>query len=429
MLDINYIKENKEAVKKAIEQKKVKLDLEELLSVDSQRRGLISQVDSLRAERNQAAKDRNIEKGKSVKQHLDELEPKLKNLEKKFYDLMIFVPNVPHSDVPEGKDESENQVVRKWGEPKTFDFKVQDHMQLGKSLDLIDTEKASKISGTRFAYLKNQAVLLEFALIQYTFSILGNKNILEEIAKKANIDIDPKPFTPVLPPMMIKPDVYTKMARLDPLQAEERYYLQNDDTYLIGSAEHTLGPLHMDETLPESSFPIRYVGFSTSYRREAGSYGKDIQGIIRLHQFDKIEMESFTLPEDSLKEQDFIVAIQEHLIQGLNLPYQVVMICTGDMGGPDARQIDIETWMPGQNKYRETHTSDMMTDYQARRLNTKFKKPDGTTSFVHMNDATAFAIGRILVAILENNQQADGSITVPEALVPYTGFTTISPKE
>ncbi|HUZ92396.1 MAG TPA: aminoacyl--tRNA ligase-related protein, partial [Candidatus Paceibacterota bacterium] len=206
---------------------------------------------------------------------------------------------------------------------------------------------------------------------------------------------------------------------------EERYYIPSDDAYLVGSAEHTLGPLHMDETIPEENLPLRYVGFSTAFRREAGSYGKDTKGILRVHQFDKIEIESFTLPEYAVTEQDFIVAIQENMMWELELPYQVVQICTGDMGGPDARQIDIETWIPSQGKYRETHTSDYMGDYQARRLNTKVKRKSGKTEFVHMNDATAFAIGRTLIAIMENYQTKDGKIEVPKVLQKYLGKKVI----
>jgi seryl-tRNA synthetase len=214
------------------------------------------------------------------------------------------------------------------------------------------------------------------------------------------------------------------MARLEP--REERYHTEADDLYLVGSAEHTLGPIHMDEVIPAEKLPIRYAGYSTAFRREAGAASKDTRGIIRMHQFDKLELESFCLPEHSYQEQDFFVAIQEYIMKSLGLPYQVVLICTGDMGGPDHRQFDIETWMPGQNKYRETQTSDLMTSYQSRRLNTRFKKKDEKPDFVHMNDATAIAVGRTLVAIMENNQQADGSIKIPEVLQKYMGKSVIA---
>ncbi len=428
MLDINYIKENIDIVRKAINQKHSHADLDQLLSIDEKKRELVRKIDELREQRNIAAKNKNIEQGKKIKETLAILEPQLKEIEKKFFDLMILIPNIPLDNVPEGEDESENKVIRKWGEIKEFSFTPKSHIDLGESLDLINTSKAAEVTGSRFAYLLNQAVILEFAIISYTFSVLQDTQILKSIAQKIDPNISINPFIPVLPPVMIKPDVYIKMGRLDQFQAEDRYYLPKDDLYLIGSAEHTLGPLHMNEVISEDRLPLRYIGFSTSFRREAGSYGKDIQGILRMHQFDKIELESFCLPENSKKEQDFIVAIQEYLVQSLNLPYHVVEICTGDMGGPDARQIDIETWIPSQNKYRETHTSDLMTDYQARRLNTKVKRKDGKVEFVHTNDATAFALGRILIAIFENYQQEDGCIFIPDVLKPFVNFTKISPK-
>jgi seryl-tRNA synthetase len=214
------------------------------------------------------------------------------------------------------------------------------------------------------------------------------------------------------------------MGRLEP--KDDRYYIESDDLYLIGSAEHTLGPIHMNETLDENELPIRYLGFSTSFRREAGTYGKDTRGILRLHQFDKLEMESFSSPQNSLEEQKFFIAIQEYLMSSLGLSYQLVLKCTADMGDPDFRAIDVETWMPGQNSFRETHTSDLMNDYQSRQLKTKVKNKDGQIELVHTNDATAFATGRVIIAIMENYQQADGSIIVPEALVPFMGKEVIN---
>lgn len=249
-------------------------------------------------------------------------------------------------------------------------------------------------------------------------STLTDEKTLKKIIKDAKLDISSKPFIPVVPPVFIKPEVFQKMGRLEP--KEERYYIPSDDLYLIGSAEHTLGSMHMDETLSEDSLPLRYIGFSTAFRREAGSYGKDTKGILRVHQFDKLEMESFASTADALKEQDLFVAIQEYLLQQLNLPYQVMAICTGDMGGPDYRQIDIETWMPGQDKYRETHTADYMTDFQSRRLNIKIKQGENA-ELAYMNDATAIAVGRTIIAIMENYQQEDGSIEIPKVLKPYMG--------
>ena len=435
MLDINYIRENTDKVREAIKDRHSKFDLDRLLEIDEQRKALNTEVEALRAKRNEAAKtrqsrptDKDIEKGKGLKTELDKKEAELKKINDDFIAFMLMVPNIPLDEVPLGIDDSENVVIRKFGEPKKFNFRPKDHLELGEALGIIDVETAAKVSGSRFVYLKGEAVLLQMALINYAFKVLGDEELLKTIAEKVDKNLSPKAFIPVIPPVMIKPEVYIKMARLDPMQAEERYHLQNDNIYLIGSAEHTLGSMHMDEAIPEDRLPLRYVGYSSAFRREAGSYGKDTKGILRVHQFDKVEIETFSTPESSLKEQEFIVAIQEHLMQGLNLPYQVVSVCTGDLGTPDQRQFDIETFMPAQNVYRETHSADNTSDYQARRLGTKVKRKDGSSAILHMNDATVFAIGRTLIAILENNQQEDGSVLVPEVLIPYTGFSVIKVK-
>lgn len=418
MLDIKFIRDNPKLVADKAKQKGYDVDVDKLLKVDAERRKLIEEVDKIRSERKKAADERNESKGQQLKSLLRQKEDELEKLHEEFYFLIREIPNIPLDDVPVGKDESENRPIKKWGETKKFDFKVKDYSELGESLDLIDTNTASKVAGSRFGYIKGELALMQFALIQFALDILTKESELKKIAK----NYIPKPFIPVIPPVMIKPQVFDRMARLEP--KEERFYIEKDNLYLIGSAEHTLGPIHIDQTLDEKDLPKRYVGYSTAFRREAGSYGKDTKGIFRVHQFDKLEIESFTLPEESKKEQDFIVSIQEHLMQLLEIPYQVVMICTGDMGGPDARQIDINAWFPAQNKYRETHTSDLNTDYQARRLNTKVRRKNGDIEFVHMNDATVFA-GRTLLAILENYQQKDGSVKIPEILTKYTNFKKI----
>ncbi len=436
MLDIKFIRQNPDKIKEICAKKSVNLDVDALLEVDRRRRELLQAIEDMRAKKNQASKQIITAREEKEKQRIilemrelddnnDHLGQKLKEIDDKFNALMMQVPNLITDDVPIGKDESENKVIRKWGEPGEFNFSPRDHVELGERLDIIDTKKASEVSGARFGYLKREAALLEFALIQYTFQTLTSKKTIKKIADSVQKEYSAKPFVPVIPPDFIRPQVFEKMARLSPEDKDERYYFPQDDIYLIGSAEHTLGPLHMEEIIPEKDLPIRYLGFSTSFRREAGSYGKDTRGIFRVHQFDKIEMESFTLPENSLKEQEFILTVQEYLVRSLKLPYQMVMICTGDMGKPDARQIDIEVWMPGQGRYRETHTSDLMTDYQARRLNTRVRREEGDIEFVHMNDATAFAMGRILIAIVENYQQKDGSIRVPQVLQKYVGFKKI----
>jgi seryl-tRNA synthetase len=424
MLDIKYIREHADTVKDAVKNKKAKVDIDALLKIDTRRRKLIADIEGLNQERGDAAKAKDIERGKLIKENLAVVEAEFKDIDALYMELMYKVPNVPSVDTPVGANEDENQVIRQVGEPTKFDFQPKEHWQLGEALGIIDTETATAVSGSRFAYLKGDLALMEFALIQFVMQTLTNRETLERIIKKAGLSVAPTPFVPVIPPVMIRPEVYARMGRLEP--KEERYYIPSDDSYLIGSAEHTLGPMYMDKTLAEKELPLRFIGFSTAFRREAGSYGKDMKGILRLHQFDKLEMESFCVPELSTEEQDFFVACQEHIVSSLGLPYQVLQICTGDMGGPDYRQIDIETWMPGQNRYRETHTSDLMTDYQSRRLNIKVKR-DGTgkNEIVHMNDATA-AAGRTLISIMENYQQDDGSIAVPEALQPFMfGITKI----
>ncbi|MBX4211465.1 MAG: serine--tRNA ligase [Candidatus Yanofskybacteria bacterium] len=427
MLDIKFIRENPDKVREAAQSKGVEVDIDKLLALDNRRRQVIQDLEALRAEQNQKSKGK-IEESerealKQLKEKIKDLGEQLESIEHDYEALMLNVPNVPTDDVPVGPDESGNQIVKTVGELPKFDFEPKDHIELGERLDLVNTKKAGEVVGARFTYLKNEAALLQFALAQLVFETVTNEDTLKKIIKKAGLDIPATPFIPVVPPVFIRPDVYQKMARLEPI--EERYYIPTDDLYLIGSAEHTMGPLHMNEMLSEEELPKRYIGYSTAFRREAGSYGKDTQGILRLHQFDKLEMESFTFPEMGVQEQQLFVAIQEYLLQQLELPYQVVMICTGDMGKPDARQVDMEVFMPGQNKYRETHTADYMTDYQARRLNTRVKRANGETEMVHMNDATAFAIGRTIIAILENYQTKEGTVKVPKVLQKYVGLKEI----
>ena len=430
MLDIKFIRENKEIVQEGARKKRVEIDIEKLVALDDQRLKELKEVEDIRGEINKVSNDigRNqdqalkiqlIEEMRVVKEDLKNKEEKLKSTIEEWQGVMLQIPNVTSPDVPEGPDESGNVVIRTWGEKPVFDFTPKEHYEIGEKLGIIDNITAAEVSGARFTYLKGDLVFLQFALINFLFEILTNKDILEKIAKEKNINIDPKPFIPIIPPFMVKPNTYLKMARLDP--KEDKYHIEVDDMYLIGSAEHTLGPMHMNQTLIEKEMPIRYVGYSPAFRREAGSYGKDTKGILRMHQFEKLEMETFCLPENSIQEQEFLVAIQEYFLQQLNLPYQVMLICTGDMGKPDFRQIDINTWMPGQDTYRETHTADLMTSFQARRLNTKVKRMDGKVELVHMNDATICAMGRTMIAILENYQQKDGSVKIPEVLKKYMG--------
>lgn len=424
MLDITFIRENPDIVRAALKNKNREgIDLDRILMLADERKKLAGDVAEINRKRNEAQAARDAEAGKQLKEDLKVAEEKYQALEKELVSLLVKVPNIPSADTPVGPDESGNKVIRSWGEKPNFSFAPKAHWDIGKDLGIIDTEKAAEISGARFAFLKGDLAMLQFALVQFAMETLSSEAELKTIAAEAGLTVSTKPFIPAIVPVMMRSQVMNRMARLDPI--DERYYFEKDDMVLVGSAEHTLGPLHMDETIPEEKFPVRYVGYSTAFRREAGSYGKDTKGILRQHQFDKVEMESFTKAEDGIAEQDFLVAIQEHLMRKLKLPYQVVLICTGDMGFPDQRQIDLETWMPGQNTFRETHSADYVGGFQARRLNTKVKRATGEAEHVHMNDATVFAIGRTLIAILENYQQEDGSVAVPEVLQKWVGKKVI----
>lgn len=424
MLDIKFIRENLDVVKQSmVNRKKEPIDFDRLLALADERTAFKRQIDELNRKRNEAAAARDIEAGKRLKDELQAVEEKFGVVEKEYLKLLLKVPNVPSPDTPVGPDESGNKVIRQIGEKPSFGFTPKPHWEIGTDLGIINSEKAGVVSGARFTYLMGDLVLMQYALQNLAIKILTDEEILKDIATRAGLNVSTRPFVPVIPPFMMRSAVMNRMARLDPI--DERYYYEKDDLVFIGSAEHTLGPLHMDETHAEAEFPIRYVGYSPAFRREAGSYSKDTRGIIRMHHFDKVELESFVRPEDGYLEQDFIIAIQEHFLQLLQLPYQAVAICTGDMGSPDHRQVDMETWMPGQDAYRETNTSDYMGGYQARRLNTKIKRADGTVEPVHMNDATMVAMGRTLAAILENYQQADGTVRVPKVLQPYMGKDVI----
>jgi seryl-tRNA synthetase len=432
MLDIKFIRENAEIVKDAALKKRVDVDIDALIKADDERRIVMADVEKERSEQNEFSKkisvasaeekSQMISKMQELKTRLQEKEEKLKEATKKWFLLMMKVPNIPSADTPIGPDASGNKVIREWGEKPKFDFEPKGHDELGKNLGIIDTEKAAEVSGARFCYIKGDLAMLQLGLLNFVFEILTNEDILKVIIEEAGLSISTKPFTPVFPPIMMKSSVMNKMGRLQPI--DDRYYFEKDDAVFIGSAEHTLGPIHMDEILQEEDMPKRYMGYTVAMRREAGTYGKDTKGILRQHQFDKIEMETFCLPENSYKEQDFLVAIQEYILRKLKIPHHVVLICTGDMGNPNHRQVDMECWMPGQNAYRETHTSDLMQGFQARRLNTRVKRKDGNIEHVHMNDATATAMGRTMIAILENNQNADGSINIPEVLRKYLGGKT-----
>lgn len=424
MLDIRYIRENPEKVQTNAEQKGYDVSISRLLELDDERRTLQQQVDALREKRNtNAAKMKGgkpaqelIDEGKQIKVELAEREGYLTSNEQEFTALLKKVPNMALEDVPVGASEDENVEVKVVGEKPSFDFTAKNHYEIAEAKGWLDKERAAKVAGSRFAYIKGDLVFLQQAIVQFVMMNLANPEVIAKIAADNELDIDARAFTPVLPPLMIRTEAYDQMDRLEP--QDDRYKIEGEELWLQGSAEHVLGSMHAGEVLDATQLPLRYLGFATSFRKEAGTYGKDMEGLIRMHQFDKLEMESFTRGEDGLKEHKLFVGVQEYLLQQLGLPYHVLLKCTVDIGKPNARGVDMEVWLPGQGKYRETHTADYMTDYQARRLNTRTRTADGL-ELIHTNDATAFALGRAMVAIIENYQTAEGDVRIPAALQPY----------
>lgn len=410
MLDIKFIRENAEKVQKSSKDKGIDIDVQEILRLDEEYRTLFSQVQTFYAQRNQAAKEKDIQTGKKIKEELSSKEDNLSKLKEELNAKLFSIPNPAKDDVKIGKDESENEIVKTFGTPKKFGFKPKDHLELGESLDIIDTQRAAKVSGTRFGYLKNEGAILEFALQQFAFDTLVKEG-----------------FIPVIPPVLIKETVMKGLGYMENGGDEDMYHLEKDGLVLVGTAEHALVPMHMDETLLRKDLPRRYVGFSPAFRRESGSYGKDTRGIFRVHQFNKVEMVSFVAEEDDDKEHEYLLNLEEKFFQALDVPYQVVKMCTGDLGFPAARKYDIEAWIPTQEKYREVTSVSTVTDFQSRRLNIKYQ--DGSEKkFAHVLNGTAFSMNRPIIAILENYQQEDGSVIIPEVLRKYTGFEKILPK-
>lgn len=417
MLDILAIRQKPKEIQKAALAKGVHVDIDKVLILDEEYQKLQKEVQQIREERNSLVKGitgkpsaQQVDKGKKLKEDLEKKENNLQKISTELQSLLLNIPNPSKPDVKVGKDDSENDVIRKYKEPTKFSFSPKDHVTLGESLNIIDVERAAKISGSRFAYLKNDAVLLEFALVQFA---------LETLIKEG--------FTPVIPPVLIKRETMKALGYMEN-GGEEDMFATKDDMFLVGTAEHALVPMFKDETFNAKDLPLRFVGFSSAFRREAGSYGKDTKGILRLHQFDKVEMVSFVAKGDDDKEHDYLLSLEEKFYQELEIPYQVVKMCTGDLGFPAARKYDIEAWMPGQNKYREVTSVSTVTDFQSRRLNIRYKN-ENETAFVDILNGTAFAIGRTIIAILENYQQEDGSVEVPKVLRKYIGKDFLKPRK
>jgi len=429
MLDIRYIRENPDRVTEFSKQKGYDVDVPKVLELDEKRRDLQQSTDSLRTERNSIADamkqsggkpdNVSIERGRQLKAEIAELEEQYRDIDERYLSLLKKIPNIPLADVPIGTSEDENVVAKTVGTPTVFDFKPKNHAEIAEAKGWIDKERAAKVAGSRFAYLKGDLVKLQFAIIQFVTDKLSDQDFIDEVIRENNLSISNKPFVPVLPPFMIRTELYDAMDRLEP--RDDRYKIEDEDLWLQGSAEHVLGSMHADEVVREQELPLRYVGYATSFRREAGTYGKDMEGMFRMHQFDKLEMESLGLADKGLEEHLFMVAIQEKIMSLLGIPYQVLLKCTADIGKPNARGVDIEAWLPGQDKYRETHTADYMTDYQARRLQTRVRRDSGDVELIHTNDATALPLSRGPIAIIENYQDKEGNVVIPEVLRPYLG--------
>ncbi len=427
MLDIRFIRENADKVQEAAKQKGYKdVDIKKLLELDDNRRLLQQQVDELRTRRNEISGQMKggkpeqalVDEGKQIKLELAEREGYLTTAYAEYLELLKKVPNMPLDFVPVGASEDENVVTKTVGELPVFDFEVLNHAQIAEAKGWLDKERAAKVAGSRFAYLKGDLFMLEWAVKTFVLNEVTNPEVIKGIIERENLNLKPTPFVPVDPPYVARTDVYDATGRLN--REETTYKLAEDDLWLNASAEHVLAPMYMNEVLNEAELPIRYIGYTTAFRREAGTYGKDMEGFLRMHQFNKLEMETFSTSETSLDEHRLMIAVQEHIMSRLGLPYRVVQKCTADIGGPNANGVDIDVWLPGQNQYRETHTADLITDYQTRRMDTKVRRNSGTLELAHTNDATAMS-QRPIIAILENYQTADGDVRVPEVLKPYLG--------
>lgn len=417
MLDLRDLRKNPDFYIAALEKrgKKYGTLVQHFLLQLEKHTSVRQKLEKLQAEQNILSKkvpklkgDERVSVLKKLKQLSTELagvETEVRDLETFERDQAVVLPNIPLPDVPVGPDASSNVVLREVGRKKTFD-QAKDYLTLGEHLDIIDMQRAAKVSGSRFGYLKGAGALLEFALLQYAMQELTKAN-----------------FTAIVPPVIINEPYMEAMGYLAQGGSDEVYHLEKDKQYLVGTSEQSVGPYHADEIIPEAALPKKYAAFSSCFRREAGSYGKDTKGILRVHQFDKIEMLVVCAPSQSERLHQELLAMQERLVKGLQLPYRVVQLCTGDIGFPSAKTYDIECWLPGQNngkgEYRETHSTSNTTDYQARALNIRVKGKDGKNVVAHMLNGTAFAIGRMIIAILENYQQIDGSVLVPEALKPF----------
>ncbi len=407
MIDIKLLRENSDKIQKSAKDKGIDVDIAHILEIDSKKRELDIKVQNFREERNKAAKAQDIDAGKKVKEELQRLEPQLEELEKKFNEEFNKIPNPPLSQVPVGVNEKDNVEVRKWGEPRKFDFQPKNHLEIGTNLGILDFETGAKVTGSQFYFLYGAGVILEIALVQYAMDLLYKEG-----------------FMPVITPDLAKARYYLGTGYSPKGDEAQTYEIEGEDLGLIATAEVTLAGKHADEAIPESNLPLKYIGYSHCFRKEAGAYGKYSKGLYRVHQFTKAEMFIYCKPEDSEKMHEHILKMEEKIYQELGLPYRVLEMCTGDLGAMAARKFDIEVWMPSRDEYGEVTSTSNCTDYQARNLNIKYKTKDGKNEFVHMLNGTAIATSRTPLVILENYQEEDGSVRIPEILQKYMGGIT-----
>ena len=416
MIDPQLLKTNIEAIEENIRKRDLDIDLDKLKLLDESRRTLKFESEKLRAEQkilgkeiaSASEKEKAIllEKAEKISNKVKSLSEETQQKDEEFFDAWIKIPNIVSSSSPVGKTDEDNKEIKKVGEPKNIKNPMT-HLEIGENLGLIDVERASKISGSRFSYLFGDLVKIQFNLVSYTLNKLSEKG-----------------FNPTIPPVLVRENALFGTGFF-PDDSDQVYEVQNDDLFLVGTSEVSLAALHTDEIIDIEKLPLRYAGYSTCFRREAGTYGKDTSGIFRVHQFDKVEMFSFCDPEKSNEEHEHILAIEEEILKDLEIPYRVVDVCTGDLGASAAKKFDIEAWIPSQQKYREVTSCSNTTDFQARRLNMRTKNENGNT-ILHTLNGTALAVGRILIALLENNQNSDGSVTFSDDLGKILGVNKLS---
>ena len=412
MLDIKLIREQSDLVKKGVSAKGYDPDLvDQAQKLDTQYRRHLHTSETLRASRNALTKDQ-IGEGKKLKTELKQIESEADKTKSQLEEILNQIPNLPRPEAPLGKNETENVEVRKWGVPRKFDFQPKDHLELGKYLNILDFVTGAKVVGSQFYYWYGDGALLELALVRFTFDLLQKEG-----------------FLPVITPDLAKARYYLGTGYMPKGNEAQTYTIEGEDLGLIATAEVTLAGKHADEIIPVQNLPIKYIGYSHCFRQEQGAYGKYSKGLYRVHQFTKAEMFIYCTPEESDKYHLHILDMEEKIYQALGLPYRVLEMCTGDLGGMAARKFDIEAWMPTRGDYGEVTSTSNCTDYQARNLNIRFKRQNGAIDFIHMLNGTAIATSRTPLAILENYQNADGSVTIPEVLRPYMGHDKITPRK